>query len=134
MPGLRDYAGQKWLGWLDDMGELEWPLSIPYRMKFARDGFASRDTLQKLSADRFFHRRVYAKSLQSCSRVCVLAPSAITLGIVFGEADPPKVERVVLNALVNNGPKGRTYNARPIAAATARRRGTSSAKISGVSA
>ncbi len=70
-------------------------------MKFARDRFASRDTLQKLSADRFFHRRVYAKFRESCSHVCVLEPSAITLGVVFGEADPPKVERVVLNALAN---------------------------------
>jgi hypothetical protein len=79
-------------------------------MKFARDGFARRDTFEKLYPDWFFHCRVYAKFRESCSHVCVLAPSVITLGIgpsrtgIFRRSRPPKVERVVLNALANNGP------------------------------
>ena len=59
-------------------------------MKLARDGFARRDTFQKLYPDWSFHCRVYATFRESCSRACVLAPATITLGIVFGEADPPK--------------------------------------------
>ena len=39
--------------------------------KLVRDWLARRDTFQKLYADRFLHRKVYVKSLQSCSRVSV---------------------------------------------------------------
>src|ERR1700756_5814844 len=102
-------------------------------MELVRHGFACRDTSQKLYPDRFFHCRVYAKFRESCSRACVLAPSAIvpasvralhgesTTGLAFsGEADPPKVERSprrLLNALAYNGPTASrqiVYNARPM--------------------
>src|SRR4029453_15222733 len=74
-------------------------------MKLAPDGFARGDAFQKLYTDRFLHRKVYAKSRESCSRVWILAPWAIDWASSSGEADPPsKVERVVLNALASKGP------------------------------
>ena len=106
---MRNYGDQKWLGWLDNMRELHRPLSSSYRMKPARHGFAGRDTLQKLYADLFFHCRVYATFRESCSRVCVLAPRAIAVGIgssrtgAFRRADPPKVDRP--NTLARSSPK-----------------------------
>src|SRR5581483_1422329 len=85
---MRDHGGQKWLGRLDDVRELHRPLSILYRMKFARDWFARRDTFQKLYAHRFLHCKVYARFRESCSSVRVPAPSAIILPSFSGEADP----------------------------------------------
>src|SRR5207248_5315573 len=51
MPRVREYGGQKWLSRLDDVWKLHGPASILYRVKFARDGFACRDTFQKLCTD-----------------------------------------------------------------------------------
>src|SRR5213082_2604596 len=57
-------------------------------MKLTHDGFARRDTFQKLSPDWFFHRRVYAKFRESCSRYKQPAVACAVLS-----AQVPRVQR-----------------------------------------
>jgi hypothetical protein len=48
-----------------------------YRAKLANKRFASSDTFQKLYADRFLHRKVYAKFHESCSRSSVTTCTSV---------------------------------------------------------
>jgi hypothetical protein len=80
MARVCDYGGQKRLCWLYNVRKLYRPLSLCYRVKFVRNRFASYDTFQKLCRDRFFHHEYYADLSQTCSRGCILGPSAIECG------------------------------------------------------
>src|SRR6266480_2879451 len=136
MARVCDYGSQKRLCRLYNVRKPYRPLSLSYRTKFARDRFARCDTFQEIYANGFFHDEYYADLSHTCSRGCILAPSAIDVGIVFrrsrstfAQGGTRCPQRVGTNSLRRN-----SYSARPTAAATARRRGTSPAKISGVSA
>jgi hypothetical protein len=118
MARVRDYGGQKRLCRLYNVRKSCRPLSVSYRVKFARDRFARCNTFQELCRDRFFHDEYYADLSQTCSRGCILAPSAIDVGIVFRRSRSTfaQVERVVLNAL-GPIPWDEILTARPMAAA-----------------
>jgi hypothetical protein len=83
MTRVCDYGGQKRLCWLYNVRKLYRPSSLSCRVKFERDRFARCDTFQELYSDEFFHDEYYADLSQTCSRGCILAPSAIDVGIVF---------------------------------------------------
>jgi len=62
MARVPDYGGQKRLCRLYNVRKLYRPLSVSYRVKFARDRFARCDTFQELYADGFFHDKLSQKS------------------------------------------------------------------------
>src|SRR3954464_1412467 len=113
------------------MGKSYGPLSSFYHTDLARDWLARCDALQKFR--RFFHRKLYAKSDKFVAAAVFLRLRRFVSRRLRrsrstgGTRCPQRV-----------GNQARTkrsyYISRPIAAATARRRGMSSAKISGVSA
>src|SRR6516225_7233820 len=72
MPRACDHGRQKRLRGLDHMRKLHRPLSLLYRVEFARDWFARRDAFQKPCSDGFFHGKVYVQNRSNPNMPCDL--------------------------------------------------------------